>query len=355
MGPLRLPNRIVMAPMNRNRAQPDGSAPTLAATYFSQRASGGLQICGALHVSPLSVAAPGGPRLHTASHGDSWKPVTRAVHDAGGRIFAQLRHTGRLSPSASLSGHQTPVAPSAIAARGAEVPRALTAAEIAAIVYEFREAARLAVDAGFDGVELHGGNGYLIDQFLRDGTNHRTDAYGGSVANRSRFLHEIIDAVGSVCEPARIGVRLTPHAAHNDMIDSDTATHFVAVANGLRGRGVAYLHVVEGVAGDPEAPKDGVPRLAGAMRGVFGGPLLLTGGFTRGTAEKVIADVSADLVGFAKPFLANPDLPERLARNAPLNVPDRATFYESAAEPGRGYIDYPTLAGAHAEGGGAPR
>jgi N-ethylmaleimide reductase len=332
-----------MAPMNRNRALADGSAPRLAPVYFSQRASGGLLISGALHVSPLSVAARGGPRLHTAAQCESWKTVTAAVHAARGRIFAQLRHAGRLSPASELPEGQRPVAPSAVAARGADVPRALTGADIAAIVGEFREAARLATAAGFDGIELHGGNGYLIDQFLRDGTNHRTDSYGGPVACRSRFLHEIIDAVATVCDPARIGVRLTPHAAHNDMSDSTPAETFVGIARSLRGRGIAYVHVVEGVAGDPESPREGVPRIASAMRAAFAGATVLTGGFDRMTAEQALVDGSADLIGFAKSFLANPDLPERLARGAPLNVPDRATFYESAAEPARGYIDYPTL------------
>jgi N-ethylmaleimide reductase len=338
-----LPHRIVMAPMNRNRARPDGSAPPLAATYFSQRASGGLQISGALHVSPLSVAAPGGPRLHTVAHCESWKTVTSALHAAGGHLFAQLRHAGRLSPVSGLPEHQRPVAPSAIAARGADLPRALTGVEIAAVVGEFLEASRLAMAAGFDGIELHGGNGYLIDQFLRDGSNHRTDVYGGPVTSRSRFLHEILDAVATVCEPARIGVRLTPHAAHNDMQDSDPAATFIGIARGLRGRGLAYLHVVEGVPGDPESPPQGVPRIAGAMRSAFAGPMLLTGGFNLMTAEQALTDGRADLIGFAKAFLANPDLPQRLARGATLNAPDRATFYESASDPERGYIDYPTL------------
>ncbi len=343
LGTLRLPSRTVMAPMNRNRALPDGSAPTLAATYFSQRATGGLLISGALHVSPLSVAAPGGPRLHSAAHGESWKPVTVAVHAAGGRLFAQVRHAGRLSPSSALPDHQPPVAPSGIGASGADVPRALTVPEITALVGEFREAARLAIAAGFDGIELHAGNGYLIDQFLRDGSNQRTDAYGGSVTGRSRFLREIIDAVGTVCEPSRIGVRLTPHAAYNDMRDSDPAGTFVGIARTLRGAGLGYLHVVEGVAGDPEAPKGGAPRLAGPMRTAFGGPLLLTGGFDRPSAERALANGEADLIGFAKSFLANPDLPHRLARALPLNVPDRATFYESAEDPARGYTDYPAF------------
>jgi N-ethylmaleimide reductase len=268
------------------------------------------------------------------------------VHRSGGRIFLQLWHVGRIShPSLQPEG-ALPVAPSAIAARGEAftaigpqpfiVPRALATDEIAGVIAQFEDGARRALAAGFDGVEIHGANGYLIDQFLRDGSNRRTDRYGGSVLNRARFLLEVTEAVAGVWGAGRVGVRLSPWSEFNDMRDSDPRTTFGYAARALAPLELAYLHLLEPVGGLPA----GETPLAPELKAAFRGPLMVNGGYTRALAEAALARGEADLVSFAASFLANPDLPARLARNAPLNTPDPATFYGGDH---RGYTDYPAL------------
>ena len=349
LGALLLPNRIVMAPMTRSRAG-DGNVPTaLNAAYYQQRAAAGLIVTEATQVSPQGVGYPGTPGIHTDAQVEGWRRVTDAVHRAGGRIFLQLWHVGRISHPSLQPDGALPVAPSAVAAAGEAftasgpqafvVPRALETDEIAGVVAQFADGARHALAAGFDGVEIHGANGYLIDQFLRAGTNQRTDRYGGSVANRARFLLEVTEAVAGVWGAGHVGVRLSPWSDFNDMRDSDPPATFGHAARVLARFGLAYLHVVEPVAGLPA----GAAPLAPEFKAAFGGPLMVNGGYTRPVAEAALARGEADLVSFAASFLANPDLPARLARGAPLNAPDPATFYGGDQ---RGYTDYPALDGA---------
>jgi N-ethylmaleimide reductase len=347
IGSLQLPNRIVMAPMTRNRAG-EGNAPTaLNVEYYVQRAGAGLIVTEATQVSPQGVGYPGTPGIHSDQQVEGWRRVTAAVHQAGGRIFLQLWHVGRISHPSLQPGGVLPVAPSAIAAKGDAItftgmqpfptPRALETAEIADVVRQYAEGARRALAAGFDGVELHGANGYLIDQFLRDGTNRRSDRYGGSIENRTRFLEEVIDAVIAVWGAERVGLRISPRGEFNDMRDSNPAALFGRVARIAGGKGLAYLHVVEPVGTeDPLAPQ---------LRAAFGGPLMLNGGFDGATAEAALAAGNGDLVSFGATFLANPDLPARLRTGAPLNTPDRDTFYGGTA---KGYTDYPALGAAAA-------
>ena len=354
LGDLRIANRIVMAPLTRSRAGPGEVAGPLAPEYYAQRASAGLIVSEATQISRQGQGYPETPGIFTDQQVYAWRKVTDAVHAAGGRIFAQLWHVGRVSiPDYQPDGGPA-VGPSAIAAEGQamrpdfsmtpfQTPRALSVPEIAGIVADYAQAAERARDAGFDGVELHGANGYLIDQFLRDGANRRTDAYGGSVENRTRFLLEVTQAVTSVLGAGRVGVRLSPTGAANGMSDSDPETLFVHVARMLRPYGLAYLHVIEPVAGHPMAAPKRAPVLAQRLREAFGGPLMLNGGLTRGSAEAAMHEGRADLVSVGTAILANPDLVERWRVGAPLNAPDRATFYGGGA---KGYTDYPTLEGA---------
>jgi N-ethylmaleimide reductase len=342
LGALALPNRIVMAPMTRNRAGAGNVPGALAAEYYRQRASAGLIVTEATQVSSQGVGYPGTPGIHDELQVAGWRRVTDAVHAAGGRIFLQLWHVGRISHPSLQPDGALPVAPSAIAAAGDAftasgpqpfvTPRALATAEIPGVVGQFENGARLARAAGFDGVEIHGANGYLIDQFLRDGTNRRTDRYGGSLENRARFLLEVTEAVAGVWGADRVGVRLSPQSDFNDMHDSDPRATFGHAALALAPFGLAYLHVVE--------PVGTATPLALDLKEAFEGPLMVNGGYTRPLAEAVLARGEADLVSFGAPFLANPDLPLRLARNAPLNAPDPATFYGGDAH---GYTDYPAL------------
>jgi N-ethylmaleimide reductase len=348
LGPLLLPNRVVMAPMTRNRAGA-GNVPTaLNAEYYEQRASAGLIVTEATQVSPQGVGYPGTPGIHTDAQVEGWRRVTDAVHRAGGRIFLQLWHVGRISHPSLQPGGALPVAPSVIAAEGQAfttsglqpfvVPRSLETGEIPDVVAQFGAGARHALAADFDGVELHAANGYLIDQFLRDGTNRRTDRYGGSLENRARFLLEVVEAVTAVWGPERVGVRLSPWSDFNSMHDGDPPATFGYVARALAPFGLAYLHVVE-----PIGVPAGAEPLAAHLKAAFGGALMVNGGYTKSLAEAALARGEADLVSFAASFLANPDLPVRLARNAPLNAPDPATFYGGDHH---GYTDYPVLAGA---------
>jgi N-ethylmaleimide reductase len=333
LGPYELPNRAVMAPMTRSRALPGGVQTPLAATYYQQRATAGLLVTEASQVSARGIGYISTPGIYTPEHVAAWRVVTDAVHSAGGRIFLQLWHVGRVSHTSLQPNGEAPIAPSAIAIDGTTYtplgplpfsqPRALETHEIAGVVDEFAAGAARAKQAGFDGVEIHGANGYLPDQFLRDGSNHRTDAYGGSIANRARFLLEVTEAVSGVWGKDRVGVRLSPTVPYNGMADSDPRATFGYAAEALGKQGIAYLHLVEGtVAG--EAP------LTPELKQRFGGLVIANGGFD---------GESANRVSFGVPVLANPDLVARLAARAPLNEPRRDLFYQGGPN---GYIDYPT-------------
>ncbi len=346
VGSLLLPHRIVMAPMTRNRAGA-GNVPTeLMAQYYGQRASAALIVTEATQVSPEGVGYPNTPGIHSEDQVKGWQQVTEAVHARGGRIFLQLWHVGRISHPSLQPDGKLPVAPSAIAAEGNAMtregaqpfvlPRALETHEVNAVVQQFAEGTKRAQQAGFDGVEIHGANGYLIEQFLLDGTNCRTDAYGGSVANRARFLLEVTEAVVNAWSADAVGVRLSPRGTFNSMSDSNRQAIFGYAVSRLNELGLAYLHLV-----DPVNIGSGAGgRLAPELREAFSGPLIINGGFDRETATSVVERKEADLVAFGVPFLANPDLPARLRCAARLNAPVRATFYGGD---GRGYTDYPAL------------
>jgi N-ethylmaleimide reductase len=349
---------MVMAPMTRNRAGAGNVPGDLAVTYYAQRASAGLIVTEGTQVSPQGVGYPGTPGIHDDAQTRGWRRVTDAVHERGGRIFAQLWHVGRISHPLLQPGGALPVAPSALAAEGQTftpegpqpfgVPRALELDEIPAVVEQFAHGARLALAAGFDGVEIHGANGYLVDQFLRDGANRRTDAYGGPVENRARFLLEVTEAVAGVWGTDRVGVRLSPTGSFNSMSDSDPAATFGHATRELDRLGLAYLHVVEPLERVPEMP----PPVAPLLRSLFGGPFILNGGYDLKTGNAALAAGEADLISFGVLFLANPDLPERFAEGAPLNPPDRATFYGGDH---RGYTDYPARDAAAVTAGSDPQ
>jgi N-ethylmaleimide reductase len=351
LGSLTVPNRLVLAPMTRSRALAGNVPNPVAAQYYAQRASAGLLITEGTQVSPQGVGYIRTPGMHSLEQVEGWKTITDAVHAAGGRIFAQLWHVGRVSHP-DFHGGQLPVAPSAIRAEGEAfttngrqplpTPRALTLDEIPLVIEQFRAAAVNARVAGFDGVELHGANGYLLDQFLRDGSNVRTDPYGGSIENRARFPLEVVDAVVGTWGADRVGYKIAPRFSMLGMSDSDPVATFSYLAKELRRRGILYLHVAEPIAG-PMA--DGAARVTPTLRQVFGGPVIVNGGYDRTTGDAAIASGEADLVAYGVPFLANPDLPERFRRNAPLNQPDVATFYMGEE---KGYVDYPTLEAAPA-------
>jgi N-ethylmaleimide reductase len=348
LGALDLPNRVVMAPMTRNRAG-TGNAPTaLNATYYAQRAGAGLIISEATQISPRGLGYPGTPGIHSAEQVAGWKLVTDAVHKAGGRIFLQLWHVGRISHPSLQPDGALPVAPSAIAPAGQAwtlggmkpyvTPHALETDEIAGVIEDYRRGAAHAREAGFDGVELHGANGYLIDQFLRDKTNQRTDRYGGSALNRARFLLEVTEALIGEWGAACVGVRLSPTNPFNDIADSNPAATFAAAVGELDRLGIGYLHIVEPGSGDPVVAGE-IPDIR-FFRRLWRAPLIANKGYDLDRANAVLRNGTADLVSFATLYLANPDLPNRFRRGAPLNAPDRKTFYGGAAP---GYTDYPAL------------
>lgn len=333
--------------MTRNRAGP-GNVPTLLnATYYAQRADAGLIVSEGTQVSPQGVGYARTPGLHSDEQVAGWRLVTDAVHARGGRIFAQLWHVGRVSHPSLQPGHALPVAPSAIAIDGKTMtehglqpfvtPRALETSEITDVVAQFAHAARQANAARFDGVELHGANGYLLDQFIRDGSNHRTDRYGGSLENRTRLLREVAEAVVEVWGPRRVGVRVSPHNRNNGMSDSDPVATFMGLARVLDPLALAYLHVVEPISLDAD-----VPRLVPRIRDAFHGPIMVAGGHDRASGDAILATGYVDLVAFGVPFLANPDLVERFRLGAPLNSADRSTYYNGDH---RGYTDYPEYEG----------
>lgn len=358
VGALELSHRVVLAPLTRLRSTQPGDVPNpLNALYYSQRATkGGLLITEATQISQLGKGYPAAPGIYTAEQIEGWKLVTEAVHAKGGFIFLQLWHVGRMSHSSLHPEAGLPVAPSAIAPQDGskaltshfqqvdyEIPRALSIEELPGIVEQYRQAAANAKLAGFDGVEIHGANGYLLDQFLEDKSNHRTDEYGGSIENRARLLMEVADAVVSVWGKDRVGVRLSPYGTFLDMGDSDPIALFSYVLDQLSKRGLAYAHLVEpriGNAGADAAPDAKAPDTAILFRKAFSGVLISAGGYTAELAEEAIAGHHADAVAFGRLFLANPDLPKRFELGAALNDYDRATFYGGTE---KGYTDYPAL------------
>ena len=340
IGDLQLPNRIIMAPLTRCRAETGRVPGALMAEYYVQRASAGLIISEATSVTPMGVGYPDTPGIWSEEQVQGWKNVTSAVHAAGGRIVLQLWHVGRISDPCYLDG-QLPVAPSAVRPKGHVslirplrdfvTPRALETAEIAGIVEAYRQGAANAKAAGFDGVEIHGANGYLLDQFLQDSTNQRSDQYGGSLENRARLMLEVTDAVVSVWGAGRVGMHLAPRADAHDMGDSNRAATFAYVARELGKRGIAFICARE---------KEGEDSLGPQLKQLFGGVYIANERFTKAQANRWLAEGKADAVAFGIPFIANPDLPARLAADAPLNEPDSSTFYASGP---LGYLDYPTL------------
>jgi len=357
-GDLHLANRIVMAPLTRNRS-PGAVPPPVVATYYAQRASAGLLITEATAISHQAQGYADVPGLWSDEQVAAWKRVTDAVHAAGGRIVTQLWHVGRVSHVALQPGGAAPVAPSAITANTktyliedgvgrfvpTSQPRALALEELPGIVADYRRAARNAIAAGFDGIEIHGANGYLLDQFLKTGANHRTDAYGGSIENRARLLLEVMQAVVDEIGAGRVGVRLSPVTPANDVVDADPQPLFTHVVRALGPMGLAYLHLIEGATGgarEVEGRPFDYAALRQAWREAGGtGAWMVNNGYDRALAEQALQQ-GADLVAFGRPFIANPDLVARLQQNAPLNTPDRATFYGGTE---KGYTDYPALAG----------
>lgn len=346
LGEYELPNRIVMAPMTRARAAGDGLPTPSMAEYYAQRASAGLIITEGAQISHQARGYAATPGIHTAEQVAAWRTVTDRIRAHSGRAFLQLWHVGRVSHPFFQDG-ALPVGPSALAVEGdaftpdgpvpIPVPRALELSEMSGIVEQFANGARHAMQAGFDGVEIHGANGYLLDQFLRDGANQRSDAYGGSPAGRARLALEVVEAVTAVCGTGRVGYRVSPWFSMYSMSDSDPAATYGFLADGLAGK-LAYLHVVEPVSGPGSIPAG--QRLTRIIRDRFAGPVIANGGYDAASADKAIATGEADLVSFGIPFIANPDLPARFERGAALAQPDQPTIYGGGDQ---GYIDYPPM------------
>ncbi|WP_442483811.1 alkene reductase [Aeoliella sp. SH292] len=352
LGAIEIPHRMLMAPLTRARAT-DRVPNEMMAEYYRQRAGAALIISEATAISEQGYGWHGAPGIYNDAQVEGWRRVTSAVHEAGGRMFLQLWHMGRISHP-DYQGGKLPVAPSAIAATGEAhtptgkkpfvTPHALTREEIASIVGDYAVATRRARDAGFDGVEVHGANSYLIDQFLRDASNHRTDEYGGSIANRLRFLGEVIAAVSDAWSPDRTGLRLSPTMNGNGMGDSDPLALYSQAAEMLNDYHLAYLHVAEAIKPgrlfNPDAP-----RVTPTIRKLYKGVLVANGGYDKASATLAIEESAADAIAFGQSFLANPDLPARFKADAPLNTPNVTTYY---SEGPHGYIDYPALANATA-------
>lgn len=340
---LKLKNRIIMAPMTRSRASADNVPSTsLTPQYYAQRAGAGLIISEATAVSKQGCGYPNIPGLWNKEQVAAWKKTTEAVHKAGGKIFAQLFHTGRIAHS-TLTGSQ-PVSSGAKTAQGQvmaadysmkdyETPRVLDEKELPGVVEQFRAAVTNAKEAGFDGVEIHSANGYLLDQFLRDGTNTRKDSYGGAPENRARLMLEVVRAAVEVFGAGRVGVRLSPVSDFNSMGDSNPSETFIKAATLLNALPIAYLHVIE--------PATATPHVAGAMRKAYKGVFILNGGLNKESGEKIVKEATADLACYGVPYIANPDLAERFQKNLPLAQADPATFYAGGE---KGYVDYPKAA-----------
>lgn len=355
VGDVTLKNRVIMAPLTRMRSKQPGNIPhELNAKYYQQRASAGLIISEATQVSQQGQGYPGTPGIHSDDQVAGWKKVTEAVHGAGGKIFLQLWHVGRISHRSHQPNGELPVAPSAIQPSGGiysadwqpvafETPRALETAEIAEIIADFRRGAENAKKAGFDGVEVHGANGYLLDQFLQDGSNKRSDQYGGSIENRARLLLEVVDQAIAVWGAGRVGVRLSPYGTFNDMSDSDPVKLFTYVLEQLSSRGIAYAHLVEprsSLAGGQDSVVTEAPETRTIFRKSFKGTLISAGGYVREEALKAVESGTVDAVAFGRLFISNPDLPKRLELGSELNSYDRQTFYGGGE---KGYTDYPAL------------
>ncbi len=348
VGALELPNRVLMAPLTRNRAHADGTPGSLAQTYYRQRASAGLIVSEATQISAMGKGYLDTPGIHEPSHVNEWKKIVEAVHAGGGRIFCQLWHVGRISHTSVLPDGRSPVAPSALRANAqtftadgfvdCSTPEALSLSGIRQTVDDYAHAARCAKEAGFDGVEIHAANGYLVDQFLQDKTNKRDDDYGGSIENRSRFLSEIINAVSSEWASDRIGVRVSPLGHANDIADSDPQALFTHVYEYLDKQNLAYLHVVEQFPGNENDSKQ--KELLGTLCSLYQGVYIANGGYDADSASREIARGRIDAVSFGRPFIANPDLPERYRTGSALNEPDADTFYGGGEA---GYTDYPFL------------
>lgn len=367
IGNIELGHRVVMAPLTRMRSRQPGDVPQpMNALYYEQRASaGGLIITEATDICEQARGYPGVPGIYSDEQIAGWRAVTGAVHAKGGKIILQIWHTGRISHPSMQPGGAVPVAPSAVLPEGlthidsagatAElvVPKALHRDEIAGVVSTFRRAVMNARAAGFDGVEIHSANGYLIDQFLQDASNLRTDDYGGSIANRARFLLEIVDAAVAEWAPGNIGVRLSPWGTFNGMADSDPASLYAHLGAELGKRDLAYIHVVEPRADqnsdtnaiDPDAPDAGV-----LLKRAFGGTIISAGGYVAATARAALREGRADAIAFGRLFIANPDLPRRLAEELPMTRYDRTSFYGGSE---RGYVDYPTYEPERLAAGGA--
>ncbi len=359
IGGIKLANRIAMAPLTRNRS-PNAVPGPFAVEYYTQRAAAGLIVTEATAISHQGQGYANVPGLYGADQLAAWRAVTDSVHAAGGKIVTQMWHVGRISHDSLQPGGAKPVAPSAIRAKAktylvgpdgtgsfveTSEPRALETSELPGIVEDYRRAARAAVEeAGFDGVEIHAANGYLIDQFLRSGSNRRTDEYGGSIENRARFLFEVVDAVVEAAGAGRVGIRLSPVTPANDASDPDPQPLFEHVVKGLAQRGLAFIHVIEGATGGERgftqgaAPFDWAAFKAAYREAGGRGAWIVNNGYDKAVAEEAVASGRADLVAFGRPFIANPDLVDRLRRDLPLAEPERATMYGGGA---KGYIDYP--------------
>jgi N-ethylmaleimide reductase len=347
LGNLTLPNRLVMAPLTRNRALAGLVPSPLSVEYYGQRASAGLLISEATQVSQQGQGYQDTPGIYSKEQVAGWRKVTDRIHERGGRIFLQAWHVGRISHTSLQPNGGAPVAPSAIRANTktyvnnafTEVsePRALDLSEIPGIIDSYKRGAANAIEAGFDGVEVHGANGYLLDQFARDGVNKRTDAYGGSIENRARLMLEVSKAIADEIGADRTGIRISPVTPANDTSDSNPQPLFDYIVDQLNALKLVYIHVIEGATG---GPRDVAPFDYGSLRKRFKGAYMANNGYDFELATKVLAAGAADLIAFGKPFIANPDLVERLKKGAPLNEPDKATFYGGGA---KGYTDYPTL------------
>lgn len=356
LGDLTLSNRIIMAPLTRMRSQQPGNIPhALNAEYYAQRASAGLIISEATQVSQQGQGYPATPGIHSAAQIKGWQLVTQAVHEKQGKIFLQLWHVGRISHSSHQPNQAFPVAPSAIAPEGNtftaqwqqvpfEIPRALTLDEINQVIHDYQQAAQNAKDAGFDGVEVHGANGYLLDQFLQSGSNQRTDTYGGSIENRARLLLAVVDVSINVWGKHRVGVRLSPYGTFNSMHDEDPMALFTYVLQQLSARGIAYVHMIEprstNAGGGDEPISHVVPNTSDLFRQHFNGVFISAGGYDKNNAIDAVSSGLVDAVAFGRLYISNPDLAQRLKVGAPLNAYDRSTFYGGDT---KGYTDYPFM------------
>ena len=354
LGAVSLENRILMAPLTRMRANNEGVPSPLAIEYYAQRSSAGLIISEATQISELGKGYPATPGIHSDAQVDVWRKITDAVHAKGGKIFLQLWHVGRISHSSLHTNDGLPVAPSAIKPAGEvytatwalaeyETPRSLSLDEIKQLRAEYVHAAKQAKLAGFDGVELHAANGYLLDQFLQDRTNQRTDEYGGSIENRCKLVLKILQDIIPIWGSGRVGIRLSPYGSFNDIADSDPQKLFSYLINALNPFNLCYLHLIEPratTAGGSDQLLADAPRTGRLFRPLFAGKVVLAGGFDQVGAEKALTDREADAISFGRLFISNPDLPRRFELNADLNPYNRASFYGGNE---KGYTDYPSL------------